>query len=134
MKDFKLEEALSAPFLKHNEIVYFPVVFENDGESFSIINNGTAASPCRITIVPQNDIMLLQITGLSQEPIKVTRVQRGNILIIDGIDKAVTIDGEPAFDRYDAWEFPKLSTGTNNIKITSGGSCQISIQYQPRYV
>ena len=65
MKDFKLEEALSAPFLKHNEIVYFPVVFENDGESFSIINNGPAASPCRITIVPQNDIMLLQITGLS---------------------------------------------------------------------
>ena len=51
MKDFKLEEALSAPFLKHNEIVYFPVVFENDGESFSIINNGTAVSPCRITIV-----------------------------------------------------------------------------------
>ena len=134
MKDFKLEEALSAPFLKHNEIVYFPVVFENDGESFSIINNGTAASPCRITIVPQNDIMLLQITGLSQEPIKVTRVQRGNILIIDGSDKVVTVDGVSAFDRYDAWEFPKLSTGTNNIKITSGGSCQISIQYQPRYV
>ena len=38
------EEALSAPFLKHNEIVYFPVVFENDGESFSIINNAFNAS------------------------------------------------------------------------------------------
>lgn len=134
MKDFKLEEALSAPFLKHSEVIYFPVVFEDDGESFSIVNNGTAASPCRITIVPQNDIMLLQITGLSQEPIKVTKVQSGNILIIDGIDRTVTIDGNLAFDHYDAWEFPKLSTGTNKIKITSGGTCQISIEYQPRYV
>ena len=123
MREFQLEEALSAPFLKRSEIVYYPVVFNNDGESFSIVNNGTAASPCRITIVPQNDIMLLQITGLSTEPIKVNRVQRGNILIIDGIDRTVTIDGDTAFDQYDAWEFPKLSTGTNEIRITNGGTC-----------
>lgn len=134
MKDFKLEEALSAPFLKHNETIYFPVVFEDDGESFSIINNGTAASPCRVTIVPKNDIMLLTIIGLSEEPIKVTRVQKGNVLIIDGIDKTVTIDGNEIWDQYDAWEFPKLYAGTNNISITNGGTCQISIEYQPRYV
>lgn len=134
MKDFKLEEALSAPFLKHSEVIYFPVVFEDDGESFSIVNNGTAASPCRITIVPQNDIMLLQITGLSEEPIKINKVQRGNVLIVDGIDNVVTIDGNDAFDRYDAWEFPKLYAGVNNVRVTNGGTCQISIEYQPRYV
>ena len=134
MRDFQLEEALSAPYLKRSEIIYYPVVFNNDGESFSIVNNGTAASPCRITIVPQNDIMLLQITGLSEEPIKVDRVQRGNILVVDGIDNVVTIDGNDAFDHYDAWEFPKLYTGVNEVRVTNGGTCQISIEYQPRYV
>lgn len=134
MRDFQLEEALSAPYLKRNEIIYYPVVFNNDGESFSIVNNGTAASPCRITIVPQNDIMLLQITGLSEEPIKINKVQRGNVLIVDGIDNVVTIDGKDAFDRYDAWEFPKLYAGVNNVRVTNGGTCQISIEYQPRYV
>ena len=43
---------------------YFPIAFDNNGD-FVITNNGTAAAPCRLTVVPQDDIMRLEITGLS---------------------------------------------------------------------
>jgi phage-related protein len=69
----------------------------------------------------------MTITGLSEEPIKMNRVQRGDVLIIDGIDNVITIDGNDAFSQYDAWEFPKLYPGTNNIRITNGGTCSVSI-------
>jgi len=52
-----------------NNKTYLPIVFSSDN-SFSIINNGTAAAPCRLTVIPQNDVMLMTIIGLSDEPIK----------------------------------------------------------------
>lgn len=63
---------------------YFPIAFDNDG-SFTITNNGTAAAPCRLTVVPPDDVMLMEILGLSDEPIIVTKVKRNTILVIDGI-------------------------------------------------
>ena len=111
---------------------YFPIAFDNNG-SFTIINNGTAAAPCRLIVIPPNDVMEMTITGLSDEPIVVARVTRNTILVIDGINHQVTKDGVSAFDDYDAWEFPRLVPGENKISITDGASASISIEYQPRY-
>jgi len=39
-----------------------------------------------------------------------------------------------AFDKYDAWEFPRLLPGTNDITITDSKTATVSIEYQPRYI
>ena len=113
---------------------YYPISIESDGATFQIKNNGTAAAPCRVTIIPKNDIMLLTIEGLSEEKIKVEKIKSGQMLVIDGIDKTITLDGNEAFDLYDAWEFPKLQPGTNTVKITNADVMTLSVEYQPRYI
>jgi len=105
---------------------YLPIEFDSSGD-FTIINNGTAAAPCRLTIVPQNDVMQMEITGLSDEPIRVSRVQRNTILVLDGINRTVTKDDQPAFNDYDAWEFPRLLPGINEISITDAATSSVSI-------
>lgn len=117
----------------NDEATYLPIIIGSDG-SFTITNSGTAAAACRITIVPRNDIMRLEIEGLSKEKIVMTRIRAGQLLVIDGIDRVVTLDGENAFEDYDAWELPRLQPGVNNIKITNADTMALSIEYQPRYI
>lgn len=116
-----------------NGKTYFPITFNADN-SFSIVNNGTAAAPCRLTIIPTNDVMLMKITGLSDEELQVSKIKSGQILVIDGIDKTITIDGKESFEQYNGWQFPKLMPGTNIITITDAATATISIEYQPRYI
>ena len=78
--------------------------------------------------------MLLTIEGLSEEKIKVEKIKSGQMLVIDGIDKTITLDGDEAFDIYNAWEFPKLQPGTNTVKITNADVMTLSVEYQPRYI
>lgn len=118
----------------NEENKYIPIVIGNDGQSFTIINNGTAPAPCIVTIIPKNDIMLLTIEGLSKEKIEVQKIQKGQILIIDSVNRNVTINGTNAFEFYNAWEFPYLKPGSNNIKITNADLMSLSIEYQPRYI
>lgn len=113
---------------------YYPIVVDPVSGTFTMTNNGTAAAPCRITIVPKNDIMLLIIKGLSKDEIKIEKVQAGQMLVIDGINRDVTIDGEDAFSLYDAWEFPRLAPGSTEVFITNAETITLSIEYQPRYI
>ena len=112
---------------------YLPIVFDSSG-TFTIVNNGTAAAPCRLTIVPQNDVMQMEIVGLSDQPITILRVQRNTVLVIDGINRTVTKDDVNAFNDYDGWEFPRLLPGENEISITDAATATVNIQYQPRYI
>lgn len=124
-------EQESAAF--NQEAKYFPIVIDSQNKSFSIINNGTAAAPCRCTIIPRNDIMLMTIKGLSEDEIKVSQIMAGQALVMDGINKTITIAGNEAFDHYDAWEFPRLQPGENVIEL-SEPTIDISIEYQPRWI
>lgn len=133
MADIIAEEVVNSTTQIENESIYFPIIIESDG-SISITNSGTAAAACRITIIPKNDIMLLTIEGLSEEPIQVDRIQHGQLLIIDGINREVTLDGENAFEKYQGWEFPKLQPGLNKVKITNADTLALSIEYRPRYI
>lgn len=117
----------------NDEAQYFPIIFESDG-TLSITNSGTAVAAARLTIVPKNDIMLLTIEGMSEEPITMEKIKAGQLLIIDGINRDITLDGENNFENYHGWEFPKLQPGVNRIKITNADRMALSIEYQPRYI
>ena len=131
----KEEEAtVVAPSPINEENKYYPIVIDADGKTFTIANNGTAAAPCRVTIIPKNDIMLLTIEGLSEEKIEIQKIKSRQILILDGIDRKITLDNADAYDIYDGWEFPKLQPGINTIKVTNADLMTLSIEYQPRYI
>lgn len=111
---------------------YYPITF--DGDSFIIVNNGTAPAPCKITIIPQIDFVVLTIEGVSKKPIKVQNVSVNDTVVIDGEERTITINDEPAFNSYDGWEFPKLQPGENHISIVNGAHIQISIEFNARYL
>lgn len=113
---------------------YYPIEFDDAGSSFIITNNGTAPAPCVITFIPKVDFIRLEIRGLSKEPIIVSNVKMNQVLVIDGENRSVLLDDKEAFDHYDAWEFPKLQPGQNNITINNGVQASISIEYNARYI
>ena len=111
---------------------YYPITF--DGDSFVINNNGTAPAPCKITIIPQIDFVVLTIEGVSEKPIKVSHIKVNDTVIIDGENRIITINDAPAFNNFDGWEFPKLQPGENRITIPNGAHIQISIEFNARYL
>lgn len=113
---------------------YYPIEFDETGANFAITNNGTAPAPCVITFIPKVDFIKLTIEGLSEDPIVVSNVKMNQVLVIDGENRKVLLDDEDAFSHYDAWEFPKLQPGQNNIKINNGVQASISIEYNARYI
>ena len=113
---------------------YYPIEFDATGSVFNIFNNGTAPAPCVITIIPKVDFLKLVIKGLTETPITFTGLKTNQTLVIDAEERSVTVDGEDAFANYDAWEFPKLQPGANQITIENGTSATISIEYSANYI
>jgi len=113
---------------------YYPIVFDDGGKSFTVINNGTAPTPCILTIIPKVDFLKLVVEGLTETPITFTGLKANQALVIDGENREVSVDGVSAFAFYDAWEFPRLLPGTNQITIENGTSASISIEYSANYI
>jgi hypothetical protein len=134
MKQIIAEKVPAGTSLLSSEKTYIPIVISPDNSSFTIHNNGTAAAPCAVTVIPDNDIMRLEIAGLTDEPVIVDALMRGDTLIIDGVRRRITINGVDAYDKYNGWEFPKIKPGKNEIKITNASAMLINIEYQPRYI
>ena len=112
---------------------YYPIEFDGNGQ-FDIYNNGTAPSPCKVTIKPMVDFVSLTIKGLSREPIVVKNVYQDSVLVIDGENRKVELDDQDYFANYDAWEFPKVMPGLNHVEIPNGARAQVAIEYQMRYI
>lgn len=117
-----------------DNIQYYPIEFDATGSVFNVFNNGTAPTPCVVTIIPKVDFLKVVIEGLSETPIIFTGLKTNQTLVIDGEERNVTVDGEDAFANYDAWEFPKLQPGANKITIVNGTSATISIEYSANYI
>lgn len=113
---------------------YFPIEFDASGSKFIITNNGTAPSPCVITIIPKVDFLKLVIRGLSKTPITFTGLKTNEVLIIDGEARSVSLNNKNVIERYDGWEFPKLMPGINEVEIENGSSASISIEYNACYI
>ena len=117
-----------------NNVQYYPIEFDTTGTVFNVFNNGTAPAPCVVTIIPKVDFLKLVIRGLTETPITFTGLKTGQTLVIDAEERSVTVDDEDAFANYDAWEFPKLQPGANQITIENGPSATISIEYSANYI
>lgn len=117
-----------------NDIQYYPIEFDEAGSVFTITNSGTAPSPCVITIIPKVDFLKITIQGLTQEPIIYSGLKTNQTLVIDGEERTVTVDGEDAFVNYNAWEFPKVQPGINQVIIEQGIQASISIEYNANYI
>ena len=78
--------------------------------------------------------MKLTITGLSKNPIEVSRVKTNDVLVIDGETHQVLINDKDAFGSYNAWEFPKVQPGVNEVSITNANQITIQIEYDTRYI
>ena len=108
---------------------YYPIEFDSTGNVFTVTNSGTAPAPCVITIIPKVDFLKLTIEGLSESPIVFTGLKTNETLVIDAEERTVTVD-----EQYNAWEFPKLQPGINQITITNGSLATISIEYSANYI
>lgn len=117
-----------------DNIQYYPIVFDDGGKTFTVINNGTAPAPCILTIIPKVDFLKLVVAGLTETPITFTGLKANQALVIDGESREVSVDGISAFAFYDAWEFPRLLPGENQITIENGTSASISIEYSANYI
>lgn len=113
---------------------YYPIEFDENGDSFVIVNNGTAPAPCVITIIPRIDLITLTISGLTEIPIEVKNIYTNDVLVIDGENNQILVNDVIAFEKYNAWEFPKLQPGENNIQVSNGAQISIQIEYNPRYI
>lgn len=111
---------------------YYPIVFSNG--SFTVSNSGTAPAPCKVTIIPKVDMNTITIKGLSKEQIILYNLQADQEVIVDGETGDFTIDGLSQFDKYEAWEFPKLQPGVNEIEISNSNQLSIAIEFQARYI
>lgn len=129
-----------APVVNYNSPLqlsktYYPISIDSATSSFTVINGGTAAAPCRLSFTPHNDVMLMTIRGLSEEELKISRIYAGSKVILDGINKTFTIDGVESFRFFEGWEFPKLQPGENVVYMTSADTMsEIEVEFQPRYI
>lgn len=115
-----------------DETNYFPIAF--DGDSFTITNSGTAPTPCKITIIPKVDMVTITITGFSKKPIVISNVKTNDELIIDGENRTIEVNGQPAWSKFTGWEFPKLYPGENTVSISNGAQAQVAVEYGLRYI
>lgn len=113
---------------------FYPIEFDAEGASFTITNSGTAPAPCVITFIPKVDFYVLTIEGLSDEPIKMHEIKVNDVVIIDAENRSVTVNDKDAFDKYDAWEFPKVQPGINKVTIPNGVHASVQIEYNPRFI
>ena len=79
-------------------------------------------------ITPTSDIIDFTINDITIKNLKANKT-----IIVDGIKKAVTVDGENKFNDTDFWAFPTALPGTNKITL-SRSNVDVVLKYHPRYV
>lgn len=79
-------------------------------------------------ITPTSDIIDFTINDITIKNLKANKT-----IIVDGIKKAVTVDGENKFNDTDFWAFPTVLPGTNKITL-SRSNVDVVLKYHPRYV
>lgn len=96
---------------------------------------GNRTPPCKVTIIPDEDIDELTITGFA-EVMTLRNLPRGATIIIDGENGIVTQDGANKFEDFDGWDFPYLNVKNGKMNaITFGTSkCDITITYNPMWI
>lgn len=113
---------------------YYPISLNGEGTGFSVVNTGTAPTPCVLTIIPRVNQVQIKIEGLSKDPIAVNNVSANDVIVIDGEKREFTINGEIDWDKFQGWQFPRLEAGTNEITIANASMLAIEVAYNARYI
>lgn len=103
------------------------------GTSGNVNNPGTTESPCKVSIIPSAYVDSLTLSGISDQPIVIHHLDPDEEVIIDGSAGTVLCGSENRFGDYDAWEFPRLLPGENQVTLSSN-LCQVTITYKPLYL
>ena len=114
---------------------YYPIIVNQEGTGFSIINAGTAPTPCCLTLIPKAALNGITITGLTIHPIEITgHIDAYDVIVIDGENGEFKINNELKWGKYAGVELPRLLPGTNDITLTSASLFNIEARFDLRYV
>lgn len=114
---------------------YYPIIVNDEGNGFSVINAGTAPTPCCLTLIPKATLRDITITGLTTHPIQLNFVINAyDVVVIDGENGVFKVNDELEWDKYEGWELPRLIPGTNEITITNASLFDVEIGFDLRYV
>lgn len=95
--------------------------------SASIEIMGNLETEVVYTITPTSNADQITVAGIT-----VNNITADKVIVIDGINKRVTEDGDNKFGDCDLVSFPRLAPGTNTITFAAPG-CAISVGYYPIY-
>lgn len=95
---------------------------------------GTRRTPCVIEILPTVDLQEYTITGFGEEPIVLSNLEKGKIVVIDGVKGLVTQDDVNKFADCDMWEFPILKNGKEYTITFSSNKCDVTVHYSPMWL
>lgn len=98
----------------------------------TVNNAGSMATEVKIEITPTANIASFTITGLSKTPITIKNLTANKLHVIDGYKFMYLKDGASDIGNYDAFEFPTLQAGTNNISF-SASVASLKIKYFQKF-
>lgn len=99
----------------------------------TVNNIGNEVTPCIIEITPNTvDLIDFIISGVSDSPIIIKTLRKGETVIVDGVKSKVTINDVNKYGDTDMWEFPRLYPGVNNITF-SRDTCTVKVKWKPFY-
>lgn len=89
--------------------------------------DGTTMADAIYEVTAPNDLVDFAIND-----IKIKTLKGNRTMIIDGMSKTVTVDGENKFCDTEFWSFPKFNPGNNVIDLSAEG-VDVKLKYHPRY-
>lgn len=102
--------------------------------TFTLDNPGTAETPCIIEITPTTSFVSLTLEGFTDKPAIIKNLVSGQKIVINGETNTILVNGVNNFSNYDAWSFPSLLPGVNNLKVSTSVGYSMVIKYKARYI
>lgn len=109
------------------KIAVEPTVYNfSETKNLTLNYAGAFITPAVFSIVSTGAIVDYILTGAARDPntlektaIKFASLSRRKTLVIDGINKTITVDGENKFADAELWNFPTLIPGQNEISAST---------------
>lgn len=108
-------------------------------QAFQITNNGTLKTPAILEVTAPIGYVSASVYGLTKnratgenQPITISRLEKGKTVIIDGETGLITQDGANKAADVALYDLPALTPGSN--EITADHELSIAIKYKERFL
>lgn len=105
----------------------------------TVENPGNILTPVTVEVTPQIGAASVVLTGLCRDavtgedlPVKISDLETGKTVIIDGETGLVTQDGKLK-ENVEFWGIPALLPGENKITVDSN-RMDVTVRFRPRYM